>query len=175
MHCILRLVPITSDMIIAGEFNRHDILWGGTAVRDERRGEADPILNKMDSLSLIGLLPTGTITRRQRNEESTIDLVLVTANLADARLCCRIHDTQHRSDHLSIETHFDLVISDRSESNRFLFKEASWKEMNDALIEKLQFLEPVDTQGRCDRLLRAVSEIIQQIVPKAKLSSYTKR
>ena len=47
--------------------------------------------------------------------------------------------------------------------------------MNDALTEKLQFLEPVDTQGRCDRLLRAVSEIIQQMLPKAKPSPYTKR
>ena len=124
-------------LIIAGDFNRHDILWGGTIVRDERRGEADPILNMMESLSLISLLPTGTIIRQQRNEELIINLILVTAKLADARLCCRIHETQYRSDHLPIRTHFDLVIPDRPESNKYLFKEAPWKEMNDALTEKL--------------------------------------
>ena len=53
------------ELIIAGDFNRHDTLWGGTAVRDERKGEAEPILDMMENLSLISLLPSGTITRRQ--------------------------------------------------------------------------------------------------------------
>ena len=62
-------------------------------MRDERRGEADPILDMMESLSLTSLLPTGTITRRQRNEELTINLMLAIAKLADVRICCCIHNT----------------------------------------------------------------------------------
>ena len=93
-------------------------------MRDERRGEAGPILDMMVDLSLISLLPTGTITRRQRNEESTIDLIFITARLADARSCCHVHSTQHGSDHFAIETQFDPSILDRLESDRFLFKEA---------------------------------------------------
>ena len=38
------------ELIIAGDFNRHDTLWGGTVVRDERRGEAEPILEVMENL-----------------------------------------------------------------------------------------------------------------------------
>ena len=163
------------ELIIAGDFNRHDTLWGGVSVREERRGEADPILDMMESLSLISLLPIGTITRRQRNEESTIDLMLATAKLADVKLCCCIHNTQHGSDHFPIETHFDLAILDRPDSDRFLFKEAPWKEMNDALTEKFQTFAPAGTQERCDRLLKTVSEIIQQMVPKARPSPYAKR
>ena len=80
------------ELIIAGDFNRHDTLWGGASVRDERRDDADPILDMMESLSLTSLLPIRTTTRRQRNEESTIDLMLATAKLADVRICCCIHN-----------------------------------------------------------------------------------
>ena len=80
-------------LIIASDFNRHDTLWGGIAVRDERRGKADPILNMIKSLSLISLLPTGIITRRHRDKELIINLMLTTAKLADARLCCCIYNT----------------------------------------------------------------------------------
>ena len=112
------------ELIIVGDFNRHDTLWGGTAVRDERRDEAEPILDMMENLFLISLLPSGTITRRQGDEELTIDLMFSTAKLVEATICCHIYDTQHRSDHLLIETIFDLAIPDRPKSVRFLFKEA---------------------------------------------------
>ena len=52
-------------------------------MRDKRKGEADPILDIMESLSLISFLPTRIITIRQRNKELTINLMLVTAKLAD--------------------------------------------------------------------------------------------
>ena len=62
-------------------------------MRDKRKGEADPILDIIESLSIISLLPTGTITRRQRKKELIINLMLIIAKLADARLCCHIYDT----------------------------------------------------------------------------------
>ena len=62
-------------------------------MRDERRGEAKPILDMMEKLSLISLLPSGIITRRQRDEELIINLILLTAKLAEATICCHIHDT----------------------------------------------------------------------------------
>ena len=64
--------------------------------------------------------------------------MLSTAKLAEATICCHIHDIQHGSDHLPIETIFDLAIPDGPESVRFLFREVPWKEMNDAIIEKCQ-------------------------------------
>ncbi|EGU73274.1 hypothetical protein FOXB_16219 [Fusarium oxysporum f. sp. conglutinans Fo5176] len=35
------------DMVIAGDFNRHDQLWGGEDVSLERQGEADQIIGLM--------------------------------------------------------------------------------------------------------------------------------
>ena len=47
---------------IAGDFNRHDQLWGGDEVSMERQGEADPIIDMMNELALSSLLRRGTKT-----------------------------------------------------------------------------------------------------------------
>ena len=107
-------------------------------MRDKRRGEAKPILDMIENLFLISLLPSGTVARRQRDEELTINLMLSTAKLAEAMICCHIHNTQHGSDHLPIKTIFNLAIPDGPESVRFLFKDAPWKKMNNAIIKKCQ-------------------------------------
>ena len=62
--------------------------------------------------------------RRQRNKESKINLILIIAKLVDTRLYYCIYNTYYRSNYLSIEIYFELIIPDRLESNRFLFKEA---------------------------------------------------
>lgn len=40
------------DVILAGDFNRHDQLWGGDDVLWERQGEADPIIDLMNNHAL---------------------------------------------------------------------------------------------------------------------------
>lgn len=35
------------DVVLVGDFNRHDQLWGGDDVSSERQGEADPIIDLM--------------------------------------------------------------------------------------------------------------------------------
>ena len=42
------------DVILAGDFNRHDQLWGGDDVSQERQGEADPIIDLMSGHGLGG-------------------------------------------------------------------------------------------------------------------------
>src|ERR1700722_440036 len=49
-----------TDVVLAGDFNRHDQLWGGNDVT--RQGEADPIIDLMAEVGLRSLLPRGTIT-----------------------------------------------------------------------------------------------------------------
>jgi hypothetical protein len=50
------------DVVVAGDFNRHDQLWGGDEVRSQRQGEADPIIDFMNKWSLESLVPCGTTT-----------------------------------------------------------------------------------------------------------------
>ncbi|EAQ88476.1 hypothetical protein CHGG_05095 [Chaetomium globosum CBS 148.51] len=88
-----------TDIILAGDFNRHDQLWGGDDVSPRRQGEGDRIINLMDEHSLCSLLPRGTKTWQSGDIESTIDLVLASAELADQLLRCAIHPCDHGSDH----------------------------------------------------------------------------
>ena len=53
----------TIQIIVAGDFNRHDILWGGITVSDTRQGEAEPIIEMMGLHGLSSLLKSGTTTR----------------------------------------------------------------------------------------------------------------
>jgi hypothetical protein len=50
------------DVVVVGDFNRHDQLWGGDDVSLLRQGEADQIIDLMYDLGLTSLLPRGTKT-----------------------------------------------------------------------------------------------------------------
>jgi Endonuclease-reverse transcriptase len=71
------------EVILAGDFNRHDTLWSGDAVCPRRQGEAEPLIELAEELRLQSLLPRGTVTWQVGNRESTIDLIFVTEGLAE--------------------------------------------------------------------------------------------
>ncbi|OWT42388.1 endonuclease/exonuclease/phosphatase [Pochonia chlamydosporia 170] len=103
-----------TDVLVVGDFNRHDLLWGGDSVTTRRQGEAQPIIDLMSGHGLCSLLPRGTKTwqgpQGSDNEikESTIDLVLTTGELADEMVKCATLPTEYGSDHRAIETVFDI-------------------------------------------------------------------
>jgi hypothetical protein len=85
------------DVVVVGDFNRHDQMWGGDDVAVERQGEADPIIDLMNDFMLRSLLRRGTKTWQSGDYETTIDLVLASEELADANIKCAIHGTEHGS------------------------------------------------------------------------------
>jgi endonuclease/exonuclease/phosphatase family metal-dependent hydrolase len=112
------------DVVVAGDFNRHDQLWGGDEVSPRRQGEADPIIDFMNRWRLESLLPRGTKTWQSATHATTIDLMLASQELASDVLKCKIHDTEHGSDHRAIETSFDVEVPDHATQPRLLFKNA---------------------------------------------------
>ncbi|KAK7582830.1 hypothetical protein V3481_012128 [Fusarium oxysporum f. sp. vasinfectum] len=164
------------DLVIAGDFNRHDQMWGGDDVSVERQGEADPIIDLMNDFMLRSLLRRGTKTWQSGDYETTIDLVLASEELADANIKCAIHGTEHGSDHRTIETVFDISVPAPKQEERLLFKNAPWKEINSRIVETLR-VRPVGNtvQQKTDRLMSAVLEAVQALTPKAKASPYAKR
>ncbi|EAQ84612.1 predicted protein [Chaetomium globosum CBS 148.51] len=148
-----------TDIILAGDFNRHGQLWGGDDVSPRRQGEGDRIINLMDEHSLCSLLPRGTKTWQSGDIESTIDLVPASAELADQLLRCTIHSCDHGSDHRAIETAFDTTVEDRPSETRFLFKNAPWTEIRTRVAAHLERI-PWDgnVQQQTDRLMAAVTE-----------------
>ena len=164
------------DVVLAGDFNRHDQLWGGDDVAWERQGEADPIIDLMSDHALRSLLPRGTKTWQRGNHESTIDLILVSEELAMSVVKCTTHTTEHGSDHRAIETTFDVATPERVDEARLLFKNAPWNDIKARIATSLYRIPFGGTvQQQTDRLMTAVLEAVHALTPKAKPSPYAKR
>ena len=74
--------PHLVETIVAGDFNRHDQLWGGDrGACSRRQGEGEAIIEMMMDLNLRSLLPRGTITYESTVGQSTIDLILASDGL----------------------------------------------------------------------------------------------
>ncbi|KAK7583226.1 hypothetical protein V3481_012568 [Fusarium oxysporum f. sp. vasinfectum] len=166
----------TVDVVITGDFNRHDQMWGGDDISVARQGEADPIIDLMNDFMLRSLLRRGTKTWQGRNYKTTIDLVLASEELADATIKCAVHGTEHGSDHRTIETVFDISVPAPKQEERLLFKNAPWKEINSRIVDTLRDRPVGNTvQQKTDRLMSAVLEAVQALTPRAKPSPYAKR
>ncbi|RKL22256.1 hypothetical protein BFJ72_g14711 [Fusarium proliferatum] len=164
------------DVVVVGDFNRHDQVWGGDDVAVERQGEADPIIDLMNDFMLRSLLRRGTKTWQSGDYETTIDLVLASEELADANIKCAIHGTEHGSDHRTIKTVFDISVPAPKQEERLLFKNAPWKEINSRITDTLRSRPVGNTvQQKTDRLMLAVLDAVQALTPRAKPSPYAKR
>ncbi|KAJ5253215.1 hypothetical protein N7489_003625 [Penicillium chrysogenum] len=164
------------EVMVVGDFNRHDQLWGGDEVSLGRQGEADPIIDLMNELALSSLLKRGTKTWHGGGQsgdcESTIDLVLASDNLTESMIKCAIHGTEHGSDHRAIETVLDAPWSAPKHQERLLLKNAPWKEINARIASALTATPSGGTvQQKTDRLMTAVSEAVHALTPKAKKPS----
>jgi len=130
------------EVVIAGDFNRHDQLWGGDDVSLERQGEADQIIDLMSDFALSSLLRRGTKTWQGGEYETTIDLVLASEELTASTVKCAIYGTEHGSDHRAIETAFDVSVPVPKQQERLLLKNAPWKEINARITKTLDARSP---------------------------------
>jgi hypothetical protein len=164
------------DVMIVGDFNRHDQLWGGDDVSWERQGEADRIVDLMNEFALCSLLRRGTKTWHGGDYSTTIDLVLASAELADTTVKCAIHKAEHGSDHAAIETVFDTLVPVAKQRDRLLLKNAPWKEIKARIVKELGSIPSMGTvQEQTDRLMSVVLAAVNTLTPKARPSPYAKR
>jgi endonuclease/exonuclease/phosphatase family metal-dependent hydrolase len=112
------------DVVLAGDFNRHDQLWGGQDIPWQRQGEANPIVDFIGDYSLQCLLLKGIKTWARNGQESTIDLIFASEELATTLIKCGVYGIEHRSDYRAIETTFNIAPPERIIEQRLLFKNA---------------------------------------------------
>jgi len=163
------------ELVIVGDFNRHDQLWGGDDISIERQGEADSIIDFMNEFTLSSLLRRGTKTWHGGYYETTIDLVLASEELENAAIKCTLYRTEHGSDHCTIEAVFDISVPTSIPQERLLLKNAPWKRINARIANSLGPLSDCTVQQKTDRLMAAVTEAVRALTPKAKPSPFTKR
>ena len=120
---------VRTDILMVGDFNRHDQLWGGDQISPARQGEAEVLVDYMTEHSLQSLLPRGTKTWHSGDLETTIDLALASTELAEEMVKCGIHYINYGSDYQAIETEFDILVLDRHTTERLLWKNAPWAEI----------------------------------------------
>jgi hypothetical protein len=63
-----------------------------------------------------------------------INLVLILEHLAAAMTWCKIHRTEHGSDHYAIEMTFDLANPMEEHIPRLAFKDALWEELRQRVV-----------------------------------------
>ncbi len=97
------------EQIVVGDFNLHHPSWGGPYIRADNGSEDFLILSKAYNLSL--LLPPGTITYEEGPGKSTIDLIFSTDFLSNSVIRCDVSEIDDHSDHLPIETYFQISLA----------------------------------------------------------------
>lgn len=114
------------ELFIAGDFNRHDLLWGGNKVGlSPRQGEAQGILEFIESNDLQSLLPRGTVTWEiEGRASSIIDLTLASPRLVEDRIKCMPFKNEYRSDHRAIHSSFQITTGQEVQAARMLYKHA---------------------------------------------------
>jgi hypothetical protein len=145
-------------------------------VRPQRQGEADPIIDFMNKWSLESLLPRGTTTWQNGTYATTIDLMLASQESASSVLKCKIHDTEHGSDHRATETSFDVDVPEHTTQPRLLFKNAPWNAIREQIAHALHDRPACgDVQRQTDHLMQVVLEAVNTLTPKAKPSPYARQ
>lgn len=171
------------DILIAGDFNRHDSLWGGDQVADSpRQGEALPLLELIIELGLESLLPRGTITYESGPWKTTIDLTLASIALSRRKLMCHLHQNEHGSDHRVIETIFEINSSPSKplvDLPNYCLRKAPWDKIQDGLQqyqwEHQEIGNPESLEINLQSLMGRVTKVIAEHTPVVRPSPYCKR
>jgi hypothetical protein len=167
------------QLMVGGDFNRHDQLWGGDAVATSpRQGEGNPILEWMGKLGLKSMLPRGTKTFQRGTSETTIDLVIMSAELAERTVNCNIHPTDHGSDHHAITTTLQDQITRNRKPARINYRKSDWEAIRLDLAEQVTSVPAIDTidklESQTERLINLVQQVTTKHTPRARPSPYMK-
>ena len=165
------------DILIAGDFNCHDQLWGGDSISNSQ-GEA--IVQFMHTRGLQLTLPRGTPTH---DSGSTIDLSMASSRLFDDLLRCSIWPTEYGSDHRVIESQFDLDLYDSTNEPRRLFRKTNWEKVAKNTKEGIKDLRiPQDKKIPKEKidefstqLTQIVTNAVLQDTPVSRPSAFSKR
>ena len=167
------------ELIVAGDFNRHDSLWGGSHVALERRqGEGAQILDFLECNNLQVVTPRGMVTWERNEQRSTIDLVMASERLYEDRITCKTWDNEYGSDHRAVHTALSMEQDqEQQQAERYLLQKADWNAVRKTITQTLARspLPTTDIEQMQQYIQNATEDAIKQHCPKAKPSAHAKR
>ena len=172
----------STRLVLAGDFNRHDSLWGGQGASWRRQGEGEPILQFMAEHQLWSALPQGTTTysNDSTSKESTIDLMLVPSLFRPMIISCQTYGINHGSDHRAIS----LKLNGYSQLwkiplQRRSYNMAVWEDIRQTARARLGRPPTITTTNDLDKaahqLETQIQSILQEKIPPPKAFPYAKR
>ena len=167
------------EILVAGDFNRHDSLWGGPQVAlEQRQGEGAKIIDFIEQNNLQLLTPRGMATWERNEQKSTIDLTMASEKLSEDMIKCKIWDNEYGSDHRAIHTAIFMdQILEQPQQERYLLQKADWKAVRETIEQTLISVPfpTVDIEEMQQYIQHATEDAIRQHCPKVKPSAYGKR
>jgi hypothetical protein len=167
------------ELLIAGDFNRHDYAWSGNhMVNSPEQGEAQPLRDWAERFDLQQLLPRGTITwERDGIAATTIDLVFASERLNDEKHQCKLWDAEYGSDHRVVHTAFELEYEVAKVEGRIMLKHTDWDKFRAMVSEEIAAHRPqsTDVDIIAEWIGDLVSRGVAEFTPKARPSQYAKR
>jgi len=165
------------ELILAGDFNRHDQLWGGDRVTVQEGGE---IVALMRQYNLQLAIKRGTPTH---STGTAIDLILLSCGLYRTMLVCKRWETQYGADHEAFETALDIDLHDQTREPRRLFRNTNWDKVTKDLKAELDRTTLPDLTNPTPEAIEGYAETLTNIVrthtlkhtPVSKPAPYSKR
>ena len=154
-------------LMLNGDYNRHDPLWGGPSTRLYHGTSGDQIITFMQEQSIQNIVPQGTITYEHRagTGDSTIDLFLCSDVLVHRLSKCGIFTIDHGTDHKPIFTEFDVQMSILpSLPLRPNFAKADWDRVRSEARRVLPVFPTCETPDSIDSAVLAFHDIIKGVV-----------
>ena len=167
------------ELLIGGDFNRHDYAWSGNhMVNSPIQGEAQPLLDWAERFDLQQLLPRGTITwERDGMAATTIDLVFASERLNEEKHQCKLWDTEYGSDHRVVHTSFEIEYDAPKIEGRIILKHTDWEKARAMVSEEIATRRPqsADVDIMAEWIGDLASRAVVEFAPKARPSKYAKR
>lgn len=113
-HYVEHLRRKKAKLLVCGDFNRYDQLWGRNKVsKMPQQGEGAKIIDFMMENNLHLLLSQGTPVYKSFNgvNSSTINLSLASKNLTNLLTECKILLTEYGFDHRAINMRCEILIN----------------------------------------------------------------
>ena len=168
-----------AQLVLGGDFNRHDPLWG--RVGRDRLGEAEPLVQFILQHQLWSALPHSTITYHNNGnrQQTTIDLMLIPSMWRPAVQWCKTVE-DHGSDHFPITIALQLARQRETRTYKYrCFNNVNWAEVQVALELRLGSIPRVQDKMGLDEAAYNFERIVQQTlfetIPAAKPFPYAKR
>lgn len=155
------------ELILLGDFNLHHPLWGGSGVQT-MEVEASILVAIIEEYALYTTLTPGTITYRERQLRSSIDLCLVTAGLVERIIKSEVNEElDHDSDHLPICTILDVTAPSANKARGKNWKRLDGEAYTKALEKALPPIRRPATKTALDQYVEEVIVAIQGAIEKS--------